>query len=107
MPLQSPKIIKSTESAEMVSESRVLFEMENGRWRVSEVNDTNLVERQPGYEIYLTDAFEWLARRTSNSIHAVVTDPPYGLVEYSRKELDKRANGKGGIWRIPPTFDGC
>ncbi len=41
-----------------------------------------------------------------NSIHAVVTDPPYGLVEYSDKELTKLSNGKGGIWRIPPGFDG-
>ena len=41
-----------------------------------------------------------------NSIHAIVTDPPYGLVEYSEKELSKLKKGKGGIWRIPPTFDG-
>jgi site-specific DNA-methyltransferase (adenine-specific) len=41
-----------------------------------------------------------------NSIEAVVTDPPYGLVEYSDKELTKLKNGKGGIWRLPPSFDG-
>jgi site-specific DNA-methyltransferase (adenine-specific) len=41
-----------------------------------------------------------------NSIQAVVTDPPYGLVEYSEKELAKLKNGKGGIWRLPPAFDG-
>lgn len=41
-----------------------------------------------------------------DSIEAVVTDPPYGLVEYSEKELAKLKNGKGGIWRLPPSFDG-
>ena len=58
------------------------------------------------YQIYHTDAFEWLKTAPMNSIEAVVTDPPYGLVEYSDKELAKLKNGKGGIWRIPPSFDG-
>lgn len=55
---------------------------------------------------YHADCFEWLASRTPASIHAVVTDPPYGLVEYSAMEQLKLANGRGGIWRIPPSFDG-
>src|SRR6266705_2716444 len=58
------------------------------------------------YSIYKTDAFEWLKDAPMESIEAVVTDPPYGLVEYSDKELNKLRNGKGGIWRIPPSFDG-
>src|SRR5436305_1110835 len=58
------------------------------------------------YELHHVDAFEWLASTPMNSIEAVVTDPPYGLVEYSEKELTKRKNGKGGIWRLPPSFDG-
>src|SRR3989440_4989595 len=58
------------------------------------------------YEIYHVDAFEWLASAPMNSIEAVVTDPPYGLIEYSDKELAKLKNGKGGIWRLPPSFDG-
>jgi len=58
------------------------------------------------YQIYHTDAFEWLKTAPMNSIEAVVTDPPYGLVEYSDKELAKLKNGKGGIWRLPPSFDG-
>jgi site-specific DNA-methyltransferase (adenine-specific) len=58
------------------------------------------------YEIRNIDAFEWLARASKNSIHAVVTDPPYGLVEYTDKELAKLKNGRGGVWRIPPSFDG-
>ena len=59
------------------------------------------------YEIVLTDAFEWLARATPCSIQAVVTDPPYGLLEYTPRELEKMKNGKGSVWRIPPYFDGC
>jgi site-specific DNA-methyltransferase (adenine-specific) len=53
-----------------------------------------------------SDCFEWLERREPCSIHAVVTDPPYGLIEYSEKEQIKLRNGKGGVWRIPPSFDG-
>ncbi|MDX6404189.1 MAG: hypothetical protein QOH70_1644 [Blastocatellia bacterium] len=58
------------------------------------------------YEIENVDAFEWLNSAPMNSVEAVVTDPPYGLVEYSDKELTKLKNGKGGIWRLPPAFDG-
>lgn len=52
------------------------------------------------------DCFDWLAQREPDSIHAVVTDPPYGLLEYSEKELIKLRSGRGGVWRIPPSFDG-
>jgi site-specific DNA-methyltransferase (adenine-specific) len=52
------------------------------------------------------DCFDWLAQREPCSIHAVVTDPPYGLVEYSEKEQVKLRTGRGGVWRIPPSFDG-
>jgi DNA modification methylase len=55
---------------------------------------------------YTADCLDWLRNRRANSIHGVVTDPPYGLVEYTSKENEKRLNGKGGIWRIPPSFDG-
>ncbi len=67
--------------------------------------------RQPAtrlgaYELVLGDAIEWLQHARPRSIHAVVTDPPYGLVEYQPNELAKRKNGRGGVWRIPPSFDG-
>ena len=62
----------------------------------------------PGsYDIHQVDAFEWLAGAPRHCIHAVVTDPPYGLIEYRPEQLEKRKNGQGGIWRIPPSFDGC
>ena len=34
------------------------------------------------YSVYHTDALEWLSRAAPNSIQAVVTDPPYGLLGY-------------------------
>jgi site-specific DNA-methyltransferase (adenine-specific) len=52
------------------------------------------------------DCFDWLSKRERASIHAVVTDPPYGLVEYSDSQQAKLRAGKGGVWRIPPSFDG-
>jgi len=50
---------------------------------------------------------DWMARRDQNSIHAIVTDPPYGLREYTHAEKEKLRAGRGGVWRIPPSFDGC
>jgi DNA modification methylase len=58
------------------------------------------------YQIIHGDAFSWLDERRAKSIHAVVTDPPFGLIEYRPDELAKRANGKGGIWRLPQAYDG-
>jgi DNA modification methylase len=59
------------------------------------------------FDIFHVDAFDWLTRAAPSSIHAVVTDPPYGLVEFTPAQLEKRRQGKGGVWRIPPNFDGC
>src|SRR5271163_1713554 len=52
------------------------------------------------------DCFEWMGRVEENSIHGIVTDPPYGVKEYEFDQIEKMANGNGGIWRIPPSFDG-
>lgn len=57
--------------------------------------------------LVLEDCNRWLAAQPANSVHAVVTDPPYGLVEYSDEEQDKLRAGRGGVWRIPPSFDGA
>ena len=53
------------------------------------------------------DCLEWLSAQPASSFHAVVTDPPYGLVEYTPKEQEKLRKGRGGVWRLPPSFDGC
>jgi len=81
--------------------------------RQTQVSTTPLFKAKPGratavgpYELFHVDAFEWLRTAKPHSVHAVVTDPPYGLLEYTPKELAKLKNGKGGVWRIPPSFDG-
>lgn len=53
-----------------------------------------------------TDCLVWLREQRPNTVHAVVTDPPYGLFEYSVEQQAKLRNGKGGVWRIPPSYDG-
>jgi len=65
----------------------------------------------PAFEIgqatmYNDDCMSWLADQPANTYHGVVTDPPYGLVEYSPREQKKMRAKKGGVWRIPPSFDG-
>jgi site-specific DNA-methyltransferase (adenine-specific) len=57
--------------------------------------------------LFHEDCLAWLRRRESRSIHAVVTDPPYGLREFEAQEQQKLRAGRGGVWRIPPTLDGC
>jgi site-specific DNA-methyltransferase (adenine-specific) len=52
------------------------------------------------------DCFDWMASIPESSLHAIVTDPPYGVKEYEAEQIAKRATGYGGIWRIPPSFDG-
>jgi site-specific DNA-methyltransferase (adenine-specific) len=57
-------------------------------------------------QLFQADCVRWLRGRPERSVHGVVTDPPYGLVEYSAKETAKLRAGRGGVWRIPPAFDG-
>jgi site-specific DNA-methyltransferase (adenine-specific) len=59
------------------------------------------------YTLHLGDCLSWMDKREKDSIHAIVTDPPYGLKEYTAVEKEKLRNGNGGVWRIPPSFDGC
>src|ERR1039457_1342745 len=59
------------------------------------------------YSLYADDCLAWMDQQPANSVHAIVTDPPYGLKEYSAPEKQKLRRGKGGVWRIPPAFDGC
>jgi len=68
--------------------------------------NSTVVYEFDGATLYHADCFGWLAARAPLSIEAVVTDPPYGLVEYTPKEQEKLRAGRGGVWRIPPSFDG-
>ena len=54
-----------------------------------------------------SDTIKWLSDLQPNSIHAIVTDPPYGVIEYDEKNQSKLRAGRGGVWRHPPSFDGA
>lgn len=56
--------------------------------------------------LLLQDCLAWLSQRAERSVHAVVTDPPYGLLEYTADQKAKLRAGRGGVWRIPPSYDG-
>jgi len=71
------------------------------------MSEHNGVPKSSPYSIYLADAFAWMGARDAQSIHTIVTDPPYGLKEYTEIEKRKLRSGHGGVWRIPPAFDGC
>src|SRR5436309_1122294 len=58
------------------------------------------------YQIEQTDCFEWLRCCPAHSLHAVCTDPPYGILEFTEKELAKLRAGRGGVWRLPPKVGG-
>ena len=45
------------------------------------------------YQIYNVNAFEWLNNCEENSFHAIVTDPPYGVIEFKSVHLEKMENG--------------
>lgn len=94
--------------------SRTLFERTlRGQYRLPSQASPAVVETQPqpvlelgAARLYAQDCFAWLESWPRRSVHAVVTDPPYGLVEYSPHEQSKLRAGRGGVWRIPPSFDG-
>lgn len=68
---------------------------------------TNYRTQSAGTSLLInSDCFEWMRKLPENSVHAIVTDPPYGVKEYDFDQLEKRDDGNGGIWRIPPSFDG-
>ncbi len=56
--------------------------------------------------LYVGDCLDWLAEQPAHAFHGVVTDPPYGIVEYTPQEQRKLRRGQGGVWRLPPAFDG-
>lgn len=94
-----------------VRESRGLYSM---RGRTTGEMQRDLTALQKWHDpmhfgsatLYHADCFDWIEHQPDNTIHAVVTDPPYGLHEYSPEQQAKLRVRKGGVWRIPPAFDG-
>ncbi|HEY0283536.1 MAG TPA: DNA methyltransferase [Rhizomicrobium sp.] len=90
-----------------------LFERtERGHYRLRKANVRAAgVPLEPKYTIgraklYHANCFDWMRAAELHSIHAIVTDPPYGLLEYTETEQAKLRKGRGGVWRIPPSYDG-
>jgi site-specific DNA-methyltransferase (adenine-specific) len=84
-----------------------------GRYRLRQKDSDNVAHVALSSGVVLgkaqlihADCFTWLESQPENSLHACVTDPPYGVVEYTPKQVEKLRAGKGGVWRIPPSFDG-
>ncbi len=95
--------------------SEVFYRVDKGFYRLrlfssaqpARVDEAAQRQHQVGKAtLILGDCLAWLSRRPPNSIHAVVTDPPFGLVEYSAEQKAKLRAKRGGVWRIPPSFDG-
>lgn len=42
------------------------------------------------YKLINDNCFNWMKNREENSITTIVTDPPYGVKEYTEEELKKR-----------------
>jgi DNA modification methylase len=87
--------------------------MLNGFDRTPLVCEREVSNERPSTEVKIgrarlihSDCNHWLESQAADSLHAVVTDPPYGLIEYSDSEQEKLRSGRGGVWRIPPSFDG-
>ncbi|KEO84961.1 DNA methyltransferase [Tumebacillus flagellatus] len=87
---------------------QLLLERQNDSWnRIREIGVGQRHHLSDGATYVLADAIRWVNELPPESIHAVVTDPPYGLIEYEDKHHDKLKSGSGGVWRIPPSFDGA
>ncbi|HXD00681.1 MAG TPA: DNA methyltransferase [Verrucomicrobiae bacterium] len=56
--------------------------------------------------LFHANCFDWLRKCPPRSIQAVCTDPPYGLLEFTEKEVGKLRAGRGGVWRLPPVIGG-
>lgn len=90
-----------------------LFERKaRGYYRLRAAHDSSATAARPAEHVIgraklvQADCFDWLRSCDAHSYHAVVTDPPYGLLEYSPIEQTKLRTKRGGVWRIPPSFDG-
>lgn len=101
--LNTPELFARTERAQYM-----LSGFEPGDARTSRVSSGSDQPFRYGRAVlHRADCLEWLQVQAPSSVHAVVTDPPYGLIEYSDAEQAKlRAGQGGGVWRVPPSFDG-
>ena len=84
-----------------------LRDAEQSQWEIlRDLGDQPREHLSPSATYILDDALKFLVLVPPNSLSAIVTDPPYGL-EYEEKDHRKLKAGRGGVWRIPPSFDGA
>lgn len=94
-----------------VREERGVYRAREKRAPSAEKDFPKVDHRRPPWligktQLFNADCFDWLEDQEDNHYHAVVTDPPYGLHEYTPEQQEKLRNRKGGVWRIPPSYDG-
>ena len=58
------------------------------------------------YALHRDNCIRWMLAQEPNTIHAIVTDPPFGMKEFTAPEKLKLRSGSGGVWRTPPSFGG-
>ncbi len=58
------------------------------------------------FDLHHDSCFDWLSAQPEDSIEAVCSDPPFGIVEFLPHEMEKMRQGRGGVWRLPPTIGG-
>ncbi len=106
-PVEAPELLRESFGEYEVSRESTEQRRKNQQpvVRTAELGHT-AIRRKDLYEIVHGDCFDWMDHRDPGSVHAVVTDPPYGLKEYTPEEKQKLRRGRGGVWRIPPTLDG-
>ena len=97
----TPSCDKEVDRALLLRKQNELFE------QIKEQTSFRRKDLSKNATYILADAIEWLSQLPDNCIHAVVTDPPYGVIEYNKKHQTKLREGRGGVWRIPPSFDGA
>ena len=101
--LNTPELFARTDRASYVLKENLNAQLAFG--------DDSTKDASPAYTygnatLVQMNCLDWIKGRDNESVHAVVTDPPYGLFEYTPEQQAKLRNGKGGVWRIPPAFDG-
>jgi site-specific DNA-methyltransferase (adenine-specific) len=74
---------------------------------INKLNLCNYEYKQIGDSLMLNaDCMSVMQSLSDETIHGIVTDPPYGFKEFELEQIKKLEEGKGGIWRLPPAFDG-
>ena len=83
-----------------------LSDEQEQHWRkIRELGDQIRFHLSPGATYIHEDAIRWLAELPPCSIHAIVTDPPYGLIDTRKSSLPsaRGAAAACGEFRHPST----